>query len=249
MGGSLGFTIRKADGTEHRMCRWTNATPEFINSEKFLNEDEEHFSNFMLAWNDMREDFLSGKNEHNMTMVYAPYPFLAPMDYGLVVVDYKTKTILSLQGYTSYGRLLASSVIMAIRHSDRPSEEDLECIENFESLYKAGRIKQVNGYLPEKDFEPTTVELPDFALGLDEIKGLVHASKKFKLIDGVVWSEFPIDMSPWKIIDFEESGSGVAALRKAVEDLGFIITTEEEEHWKEFAEMFKDEEEEEFENN
>ena len=36
MGGSIGVLIREEDGTEHKMCRWTNELPHFINNIKLI---------------------------------------------------------------------------------------------------------------------------------------------------------------------------------------------------------------------
>jgi len=42
MGGSLAVTLREPDGTEHRMCRWMNMLPAFINNLKLVEQDQTH---------------------------------------------------------------------------------------------------------------------------------------------------------------------------------------------------------------
>ena len=42
MGGTVGMTIRKPDGTELRMARWTNNIPYFVKNDRFFEFDKDH---------------------------------------------------------------------------------------------------------------------------------------------------------------------------------------------------------------
>src|SRR3989344_333452 len=112
MGGSIGITVREENGKEHRMCRWTNTLPWLITNIRLLNKDPAHIGGYLQRWDEMVEDFKkhSGdkKFEYPMTPVYAPYPFLAPHGYGLVVVDLQQNHILTSQGYTELGSIYSS---------------------------------------------------------------------------------------------------------------------------------------------
>ncbi len=146
MGGSIGFSIREKDGTEHRMCRWTNSMPYFINTPKFIHQDPQHLKKYLNTWYEMVDSYKSGayKNEQfTMADVYAPYPFLAPMGYGLVVVDYKSLNVLHLQGYTSFGRLLPSDINSATQGYEENSDEYLN---DIKQLYAENRIINVKCY-------------------------------------------------------------------------------------------------------
>lgn len=109
MGGNVAWTIRQADGTEYRMDRWTNIFPDVTMNDAFLGGEPEAFAAAIESWLSMKDDWernrATGKFENNMTKVYAPYPFgLRPSEYGFIVTDFVTKTMISCQHYTTLGR-------------------------------------------------------------------------------------------------------------------------------------------------
>ena len=172
MGGSIGLTLREPDGKEHRMCRWTNALNFFVNNLKLVNKDNSHIEDILKYWYEMREDYELHKEDGNfefeMTDAYAPFPYLAPMDYGLVVVDMVNDQILSYQGHTSFGRIAAVSVLNAMQNPDpHPDPQNVDewpvfgekafYLENsletysteaviFREFFEAGRIEKASQY-------------------------------------------------------------------------------------------------------
>lgn len=110
MGGNVAWTLRLADGTEHRMNRWTNIFPETTMDDAFLAGEQAAIDEALKSWLEMKADWEAnrdtGKFQHRMTEVYAPYPFgLKPFEYGFIVTDFVTKTIVSCQHYTNPTRL------------------------------------------------------------------------------------------------------------------------------------------------
>jgi hypothetical protein len=106
MGGSVAWTIRQSDGTEHRMQRWTNILADAHWEDGFLHEKKEAVDYALETWRNMAADYeanhATGEFEIDMTPVYAPYPYgLRPSEYGVIVTDFQTKTIISSQHYTS----------------------------------------------------------------------------------------------------------------------------------------------------
>lgn len=69
------------------------------------------------------------KFKYNMTEVYGPYPYLAPMDYGLMIIDFQNSTILHSQGYCGIGKFIVSA-----------SSHDKEQVDAVNELYKAKRV-------------------------------------------------------------------------------------------------------------
>jgi len=216
MGGTIAVTVREPDGTEHRMARWTNATPWFINHIGLVNKDPQHLKEFMDSWEKMRQDWLEHlkvckkKNhtkcsfEHNMTTCYAPYTSLAPDGYGLLVVDMKKEVILSCQGYTKYGETFLSS---------STSSDEWEVIEE---LLKAGRIKNIATFCGKK------LKISKDVVSLKKsVKGDIYIAE--------------LDLSPFKIIRVPEDD--YRALKKEVLKLGFKLSKEEEKLWKEEIKM------------
>lgn len=240
MGGSIGFTIREKNGQEHRVCRWTNQMTYFIDDYKFFDEDKEHFSNYLESWKSMRDDYLASKKNKqpcklNMSDVYAPYPYLAPMGYGLVVVDYQTKKILSMQSYRFFGKIDCLELSNALEH---PKWKDsIYSIDNFEKLFDSGRIKKVVGFT--SDNKKTTIDITNFSK--QKIFDVMQ-TKQFEenqKVDDIEWFRFCIEPDPWQIIKFEESQSGLEAFKKEIHELGFSLSKREEKMWASFSKVFK----------
>jgi len=190
MGGSIGMTIREPDGTEHRMTRWTNALPWYINHIDFINKDPKHLAEYMSQWNGMREDWenhisVCKKERHiswgdncckfnfPMTPCYAPYPFLAPVEYGLVLVDMQKDIILSCQGYCHPGNMHVN------KHISISNAEDWQ---RAQDLFDAGKIKSI-----EELGKP--VKMPKT---MDKLKKMRHMVT------------LKLDLSPFKIIHVDE---------------------------------------------
>lgn len=209
MGGCIGMTIRLSDGTEHRMTRWTNPIPDYINNIKFINKDIEHFDRYQEQWNNMRKDWLEHvlkcnkknhikcKFKYFMTPAYAPYPYLAPIEYGLIVVDMMDNVIISCQGYTKIGQIHLIS------------QNNFDEWEVAQELMDEGRILSIH-----KDFKP-----------IKSIKNL-NKLKKSKL----ELYTLNVNLSPFKIIEVPEHD--YASLKEEVLKLGFKLTPEEEKIWE-----------------
>jgi len=141
MGGNLAWTIRLEDGTEYRMDRWTNSMPGLILNPDFLSGQQAGIDNALQPWLEMKSDW--EKNQHtekfdlHMTPSYAPYPYgLAPSEYGLVITDFVSKTILSLQEYTDLGSLNA----MRQWHGPGSDEVFPGKAAQLDALHRVGRI-------------------------------------------------------------------------------------------------------------
>ncbi len=57
MGGTLATTLRRKDGTTHKMARWTNVLPDFVHDIRFLEKDEAYLDDYMSMWYDMAADW------------------------------------------------------------------------------------------------------------------------------------------------------------------------------------------------
>jgi len=98
LGGVIALTIRLPDGTEHRMERWTNITPDLVHDPKFLKGDVKIAEDVIQHW--LTE---SAKKSKGVTLISSwqmyKNPYLAPSEYGILVIDYAKKTIVDCQGY------------------------------------------------------------------------------------------------------------------------------------------------------
>jgi hypothetical protein len=105
MGGEIGLTVRLPDGTEHRMERWTNILPSLIYAPRFWNGDADVWKDALKHWETEAAKKGRGKTIISSWEMYK-HPYLAPSEYGILVVDYKTMTIVSAQGYMSIVALM-----------------------------------------------------------------------------------------------------------------------------------------------
>jgi hypothetical protein len=224
MGGNLAITIREPNGKEHRMNRWTNPLPFFVNNVRLCDKDPDYLADYLKSWYNMLADW--EKSEHGslkcelpMTACYAPYPFLAPFSYGLVVIDMMKHVILDLNGYSELGTLHDGGVRTELQHpaSHGLGPKDVPC-ENLKEFAERGQVVSFNQYKKKPlDWRGKTFE---------EIKAFIldpaNANKFGKIV---------LDMSPFKVERFEESPEGALKLRERVLELGFKLSKKEEKLW------------------
>jgi hypothetical protein len=204
MGGTLSIVIREKNDTVHKIDGWTNSSPYFINCYDFFKNPETNLQEFLI--NHTKKDFKG---------------FNAPYGYGLLLIDYKTKTLLNLQGYTSYGKINLVEISLAMNGS-----VDESSLENIKKMYDA------NMFIELEEYDRTQDKM---------IRKPLPANWKFKKICNLSKNKIAsliIDTKPWKFKRFEESEEGVLELKKAVEKLGFTFTELEEKIWKEFQKDF-----------
>lgn len=127
-----------------------------------------------------------------------------PGGYGLFVIDYVKEEMYGIQGYTDFGQVLA---VVA-----RPFHE--ECIPHLNHYIKENRVTKMLDcgevlYPHKKDIIQDVID-----------------KHKDRLI------EFKLDMSPIKIMRFQESKLGYSKLKTHMKKAGFII---DENNWKEYV--------------
>lgn len=232
MGGSVGLTIREPDGTEHRMTRWTNILPWVLTDLGLLEDDPKHVQEVLAQWRVMRADYEAhvaeydpkGRYpfEHPMTEVYAPYPFLAPREYGLVVVDMQSKVILSSQGYTIPGE------IHSFAFSGENTESPDSNFQRFKRLFDAGRIRTIRYHHdPDRRQEPVPWRSAEEALAAFQALDRDSDLRGFA---------YQVDMHPYVVehilnLDAEKS----QAMRERILQLGFTLSAEEEAVWTKWS--------------
>ena len=229
MGGSIGITIREEDGTIHKMCRWTNSMPYFFRSIKFIEKDKEYLKEYLNVWYEMVKEYEDAQNgikplpEITMVDVYAPFPYLAPMDYGLVVVDYMNNKVLHSQGYSSFVSKINESTIYLELKNPEDSQE-------WEQLCNQKKLLLESKYY----YELNKHEEINKEVSFEEIKSLVSTKER-----DIIGLDFKIKTEPWEFIRFEEDENGIKNLKLEIEKLGFHFTEKENEMWNEYIERYK----------
>lgn len=124
MGGIIGLTIRFSKEHEYRGSCWTNVLPEGLWAAPFyidLDTSRAHTK----AW---LERLLKNRADNpEINDLWGGHDMLAPVEYGLVVVDYVTSTLMSAQGYSSPNWMARF-------------DHDPDKVEKWEALERAGLL-------------------------------------------------------------------------------------------------------------
>jgi len=242
MGGSIAWTIREANGNEHRMKRWTNIIPETI-TDGFLAGDPALFEEAMESYLNMKADWErngpDGPFEHPMTTAYAPYPFgLQPAEYGFIVTDFQTKTLISCNHYTSFDHIW---VMRSMFNADPDDEEDqyADRIARFTRMFEEGRILTLWSF--DRTNRHMNKLVPPVSTSFNDL-----VEKSCKLVDDHMVT---FDVQPpagWTFLHFNSDRTDTRQQAfQAVEALGFKVSEEERAEWVEWiawpSQEFEDE--------
>lgn len=179
-----------------------------------------------------------------MASCYVPYGALNPVEYGLIVVDFKTKHVLELNGYHRFGEFFSLNMKneMTIQWpkltpvTKKPRQVGLHAFKQkntdcwrFRELWEA---KKITGFFASRNdddefFKFSKSKYPT----LKEIGSLVTKG-------GIGF--FKIDFSPMTLICFEESAKGCKQFLNKVEELGFKLTDKEYQEWNGFAKRYRE---------
>lgn len=237
MGGSIAVAIRESDGTEHRMTRWTNSLPWGICNNKMLSEDRGAIDQYLDQWLSMKSDWdlnnATGKFKFPMTECYLPGPGLVPVEYGLVVLDFKTNTILSHQGYTSLDKMLASSINLEIQGGSwNDKDSDFHRALDF---FKAGKIKTAS-IMGKDGLED--IPIPSWLLDTPTAENLTKFIKDGckRLFSFKSLYFLNVCLEPFNFIDYRVTDGTPTDLYLKVKELGLVLSDDEEAGWKEWIE-------------
>lgn len=86
MGGRVVVAIRRQNGTEYISGRWTNPLPHWLSNPKFWEDGE------------VVDDYIKAGLANN-----TPEDRVCPEEYGVVIIDFQTKRVLSRQDYCGIG--------------------------------------------------------------------------------------------------------------------------------------------------
>lgn len=165
MGGSIGVTIRLPTGKEYRMERWTNTLPGVFQSPAFIDGKADALADYIDHW--IKE---SAKKDKGETIIssWGMYrkPYLAPSEYGVFVVDYVNKVIISCNSYFNIEEIMVL-----------PEDEELKVLKNYiaheiKRDYKGDEFKFYK--LDMKDWKVFNYE--------HNLKGLKASHRKIKTL-------------------------------------------------------------------
>ena len=198
MGGPIGLTINDKDNKTITVEGYTNSLPLFIDNIHFVTSNlqyiKKHFSHY----------------------IDSKMP-LAPNGYGLVAIDINSKTVLSTQGYCSFGSI--SFISLSLYSNDK------ETMSNFESLFNQGYIKSYRARVGNGD-DWTFGEFSLEGKSLLDVKNLIPII----LNDNPAGAEF-IVKSDWTMLHYEEDFDGYEDMREKMFELGFTFTEQDHKVW------------------
>jgi hypothetical protein len=227
MGGSIGVTIREENGTIHKMCRWTNSLPDFFRSIKFITKDKEHLKEYLKVWQEMVTEYNEAKKgdkplpKITMVDVYAPFPYFAPMNYGLVVIDYMNNKVLHSQCYSSFVSNIHKSSI-------KEDFRDAEYKDIWMQLCKENKLVLVEtfNYVTQKEQEINE------EINFEGLQTIIDSKDRNQ--DYI----FKIKTEPWEFVRFKENREEAEKFKSELEQLGFWFTHKENIIWERWIKKF-----------
>lgn len=237
MGGTIRVIVRENEDKVHNMYRWTNTFPDFVNSPKLYNEDKDHLSKYMESWLDMKEDYDkncdSGDYEFYMTPSYFPNDNnISPSGYGILIIDYVTKKIISCQGYAKVGNLSGIKFAglfsekarnLGIRSNTATEEEQADAKQMFDE----GRLEIFEYWDDEIICDNGKVgNWVQKKMTPDEVSKFLEKNDCYE-ITGIINPE------PWEIFSFWDDAEGLINTKKEIIKAGFNLTEEDEKIWEE----------------
>jgi hypothetical protein len=230
MGGTVAETIRRENGQVIKMARRTGAYNWMIFSKEFNTGEinkaiDEHLQMFL----EMKEDYESGEPyKHPMSPVYGWCNHMAPIDYGLVVLDFQKKKIHSMQGYDGPGKLS----IISIAHNNKETMEKYDFLMKNNLLevckYDLTPLGDIHSIFGSED--PLKVALKELNNSyLDSFKSIFNKYNTSRLDMVLV----PKVLKDFESYSYEESPDGLIKMLSALKNDGFVFNDEEIKMWKE----------------
>lgn len=204
MGGPIAIAARFNDGQAICVDGWTNFIPAMIMNGTTLSGDDSI----------VRRDLLKAAT---IPSYDGPQPFRAN-GYGIVVVDFVTLEIHSMQGYTNFRHKLAAQLLDQKKTGWTDGVYRNVLSEEAEGLLDAGRVRHVgsNG----EPCEPVVLDRSS-ALAMNDERFLSMMTKGTYL-----YAELEIDTAPFTIIDHDE-GTSLRPMKDRLRTTGFPLTIKE----------------------
>lgn len=204
MGGSIKIATRLHDGTIHTDTRWTNAFPWWLNHVEMANDNPEH----LKAFAENESPYRNGDSR------------VAPVGYGLIVVDAITHTIYTGNGYSTPGS--TAPVMIMMNQREEPHWQEMRD-RGLLHLYDGKTKERLHQY-----YDPTNT------------RNVVEESREIWGVDSREnrWFDIKIDLSPWTVKQFSEM-PGQDMLDSLIEG-GWPITDEDRKGWVEWFEYRKE---------
>ena len=237
MGGTVGVSIKRENGEVIKMARKTGSYSSLFTSKEFnSNELDLAVDNYIKIFFDMKKDYQNGKPyQYPMSGVYGYCNELAPVSYGLVVIDLKQKKIHSLQGYDNPGNFYPTEFSYYLKHDEKTNND-------YDFLFRNNKLLVIN----DNKHMGTVHEVFGNDITLEKMKNIIKdafsikstiinlfTSKKEKLnLDNIIFK--PAILNEFESILYEESHEGIIQFAKNLIEDDFTFNNEEILQWIDF---------------
>lgn len=199
MGGSINIAARFNNGDTICVDGWTNIMPGMICNNTTLSGDDSI----------VRETLMTVAGHHSYA---GPQPFRAS-GYGIVVIDFISRAIHSMQGYTSFNCKLPLW-LLDMGATGWQGDVYVNVLGDVgKELLDAGRVRIYNPDGPRDGEVLTQASAIEI---LDEDARRTMAAK-----DKLFWNLL-IDTAPFKVHDYDEGGR-LIAMKSALSEAGFPL--------------------------
>lgn len=102
MGGKVALTVRASETEQWRGSCWTNLLPVGLFDLEFYSD---HEASRRHAWGWVQTLLGHRTEDPELEALWGSHGMCAPVDYGIVIVDYVSRSLVSAQSYTSPHRM------------------------------------------------------------------------------------------------------------------------------------------------
>ena len=218
MGGSVSTAFRFADGKVDCLELWTNPLPRFLKSKNIIVDKNE----------DMVRDFI--KENEEIGNAHIP---LAPLEYGLNVIDFQKNVFLTMQGHANFNWF--SSL-------EANGKADKDRAENFMALVEAGRIECVRSIFDDnKETTKETTLMIESREQAEQVLALARQTVDSNPFRVKAWYNFRIIFEPTMAFqEFAETAEGARQFRQKLIDLGFVLDDKANAIWDNFISEYEE---------
>jgi hypothetical protein len=259
MGGHVSVVIRRSSGAIQKMLLWTNIVPSFFVNPKMIQEDSDLIGR-LIATRDLNndairlsEDFTDKRYLGFVGDYCSRGSVLAPVDYGLIVFDFKENTVHSMQSYCSLDHACAMGCRKSVAQHKAKLNDDLSISNAINGFMSSGILNHISFY----DMENVN---PDVSSDIDKkINGLgldfhdvIHListdkSERKQLLmtrlglppTGLIYAGFGIS-HPMNVIYYENESKDLLLLKHNLISDGFSISADEDKIWSDFYNEYKE---------
>ena len=231
MGGSLAVTIRTPDGEWHKMERWTNSSFWSFADPRFMACDNDVVSDYLDTWYEMCDAYDDG-SYHETAQMAGQYcdpngsrDKIMPSEYGIVFIDFITKTFYNMNGYTSYDGIDDVKVKLLARNMS---------FDDFDRDFLENIWPRINALQTLDREQGKLVQEPLKFNSLDEL--LKHNAA----LDMAAFTRYMFDMGDWKYKDFQDDSNGSLQMLAALDADGVELNDEERQGFEKFR-VYEDE--------